>query len=155
MCFLIIFWSNFGISYSSPILPFLCCKFSARVGSIVFFLPHWLWKVIRLHFTWQWFRVKYLYENLSVNPTYWIFQKQPPRGVLKKRCSENIQQIYRRTPMPKCDFNKVAKQHLFLGTPLDGCFWDSQDKIMKIFFLSDVYIILRVKRKTPRLACAR
>ena len=37
-------------------------------------------------------------------------QKQPPRGVFKKRCSENMQQIYRRTPMPKCDFNKVAKQ---------------------------------------------
>ena len=35
-------------------------------------------------------------------------QKQPPRGVLKKRCSENMQQIYRRTPMPKCDINKVA-----------------------------------------------
>ena len=34
-------------------------------------------------------------------------QKQPPRGVPRKRCSENIQQIYRRTPMPKCDFNKV------------------------------------------------
>ena len=37
-------------------------------------------------------------------------KKQPSRGVLKKRCSENIQQIYRRTPMSKCDFNKVAKQ---------------------------------------------
>ena len=37
-------------------------------------------------------------------------QKQPSRGVLRKRCSENMQQIYRRTPMPKCDFNKVAKQ---------------------------------------------
>ena len=35
-------------------------------------------------------------------------QKQPFRGVHKKRFSENIQQIYRRTPMPKCDFNKVA-----------------------------------------------
>ena len=29
---------------------------------------------------------------------------------VKKMCSENIQQIYKRTPMPKCDFNKVAKQ---------------------------------------------
>ena len=38
------------------------------------------------------------------------FQKQPPRGVPGKRCSENMQQIYRRTPMSKCDFNKVAKQ---------------------------------------------
>ena len=37
-------------------------------------------------------------------------QKQPPRGILKKSCSENIQQICRRTPMPKCDFNKVPKQ---------------------------------------------
>ena len=24
--------------------------------------------------------------------------------------SENMQQIYRRAPMPKCDFNKVEKQ---------------------------------------------
>ena len=37
-------------------------------------------------------------------------QKQPSRGVLIKRCSEKMQQIYRRTPMPKCDFNKVALQ---------------------------------------------
>ena len=37
-------------------------------------------------------------------------QKQPFRGVLLKRCSENMQQIYRRTPMPKCNFNKVALQ---------------------------------------------
>ena len=42
-------------------------------------------------------------------------EKQPPRGVLGKRCSENMQRIYRRAPMPKydfskakCDFNKVA-----------------------------------------------
>ena len=39
-----------------------------------------------------------------------INQKQPSRCVVKKRFSENMQQIYRRTPMPKCDFNKVAKQ---------------------------------------------
>ena len=39
-------------------------------------------------------------------------QKQPFRGVFKKRCSENMQQIYRRTPMPKCDFNKeIALRH--------------------------------------------
>ena len=36
--------------------------------------------------------------------------QQPPTHVLKKKCSENIPQIYKRTPMPKCDFNKVAKQ---------------------------------------------
>ena len=32
------------------------------------------------------------------------------RGILKKRFSENMQQIYRRTPIPKFDFNKVALQ---------------------------------------------
>ena len=36
-----------------------------------------------------------------------LLQKQPSRGVLRKRCSENMQQIYMRTPMPTCDFNKV------------------------------------------------
>ena len=34
--------------------------------------------------------------------------KQPPGGLLRKRCSENVQQIYKGTPMLKCDFNKVA-----------------------------------------------
>ena len=37
-------------------------------------------------------------------------QKQPSRGVLKKSCSENMQQIYRRTPILKFDFNKGALQ---------------------------------------------
>ena len=41
-------------------------------------------------------------------------QKQPSRGVLMKRCSENMQQIYRRTSMPKCDFNKVALRQIAL-----------------------------------------
>ena len=35
-------------------------------------------------------------------------EAEPPRGVPWKECSENMQQIYRRTPMPKCNFNKVA-----------------------------------------------
>ena len=69
-------------------------------------------------------------------------------GVLRKRCSENMQQIYRRTLMQKFDFNKVVKQlnwndisasvfsciiycifskHLFLRTPVDECFWEGFD----------------------------
>ena len=35
---------------------------------------------------------------------------QPSRGILRKRCSGNIKQIYMRIPMPKCDFKKVAKR---------------------------------------------
>ena len=38
------------------------------------------------------------------------FKKQLFVGGLRKRCSGNMQHIYRRTPIPKCDFNKVAKQ---------------------------------------------
>ena len=36
-----------------------------------------------------------------------LVQKQLFRGVLRKRCSENLQQIYRRAPMPKRDFNFI------------------------------------------------
>ena len=35
-------------------------------------------------------------------------EEQPPRGVPRKKCSKNMQQIYRETPMPKCDLNKVS-----------------------------------------------
>ena len=62
-------------------------------------------------------------------------QKQRSRGVLKKSWSENMQQIYRKTSMPKCDFNNVAcismdvhlwiccivSELLFLRRPLGGC----------------------------------
>ena len=41
---------------------------------------------------------------------FWNIQKQPSKGVPKKRSSENILQICRRTPMFKCNFNKVPLQ---------------------------------------------
>ena len=37
-------------------------------------------------------------------------RKQLSRGVVRKECSENMQQIYRKTPMPKCHFSEVALQ---------------------------------------------
>ena len=43
-------------------------------------------------------------------------QKQPPRGVLKKRCSENMQEIYRRTRMSKCDFNKLQNNFIEIAS---------------------------------------
>ena len=47
------------------------------------------------------------------------YQREPSRGVLKKRCSEHMQQIYRRTAILKCDFNKIAakllKSHFSMG----------------------------------------
>ena len=47
-------------------------------------------------------------------------QSQSSRGVLRKRCFENMQQIYSRTAMPKCDFNKVA-QHLYWNHRVFSC----------------------------------
>ena len=48
------------------------------------------------------------HRNVCATKRYHIFQKQSSRGFLRKEYSENMHQIYRRTPMPKCDFNKVA-----------------------------------------------
>ena len=45
---------------------------------------------------------------LTFNPQYCYLQKQQFKGLFRKGCPENMQQIYRRTPMPKCDFNKVS-----------------------------------------------
>ena len=44
-------------------------------------------------------------------------QKQPARGVLKKMCSENMQQIYRRTPMrtlkwPSTSFSPITSTNV-------------------------------------------
>ena len=60
-----------------------------------------------------------------------VFHKQPSRGTLRKSCSENMQQIYRRTLMLKCTLASVFsckfaayfQKRLFLRTPLKGCFW--------------------------------
>ena len=49
----------------------------------------------------------YLAKNYKVYVVC-IMQKHPSGGVLRKRSSGNMHQIYKRTPVPKCDFNKVA-----------------------------------------------
>ena len=73
---------------------------------------------------------------------YCKYHEQPTRGVFLKSCSKNMQQIYSRTLMPKCDFNKIVKQLYWnhtsawvlyckfaayfqdtFSTPLVGCFW--------------------------------
>ena len=53
-------------------------------------------------------------------------QKQPSRGVLKKRSSEYMQEIYRRTHMPKCDFRQVKFNLILLETP------GNKNKVFKI-----------------------
>ena len=71
---------------------------------------YWLEMVTAKLFCYSnWLRQPPFNENQSLFQLSSL-QKQPSRGVLRKRCSENMRQIYRRTPMPKCDFKKVAKQ---------------------------------------------
>ena len=53
------------------------------------------------------FRTHYTY---MIRISKLLVQRQPSKCVLKKRCSENMQQTYRETPVPKRDFNKVTKQ---------------------------------------------
>ena len=52
----------------------------------------------------------FILKGLTTKTRKYELQKQPFRDVLKKNCSENMQQIYRRTPMPRYDLNKVALQ---------------------------------------------
>ena len=56
-------------------------------------------------------------EHLISNDNY--LKKQPPRGVLKKKCSENMQQLYRRHPCRsvisiklQSNFVEIALQHV-------------------------------------------
>ena len=90
--------------------------------------------VILLTFKWcqWWYYVclsacsSFVYLSASVSLTLllqwviwmWNDQKQSFRGVLKKRCYENIQQIYRRTPMPKCDLATLLKSDFGMGVLL-------------------------------------
>ena len=80
------------------------------------------------------------------------FQKQPSRGLLRIRSSENIQQVYRRTPMLKC-FATLLKPHfgmcfllsicsvvsdqLFLRTPLEGC-------LKMVLLMKSVDLVLKI-----------
>ena len=42
-----------------------------------------------------------------------VIQKQQPIGVPSNMCSENMHQIYRRTPMPKCDLLNLILYELY------------------------------------------
>ena len=90
----------------------------------------------------QWLWIKFNFDSQKIKDLFSskeIQQKQPSRGVLRKRCSENMHKIYRRAFMSKWEFNKlhfgmaavlyikfaacIFSEHILLRTPLDGCFW--------------------------------
>ena len=51
--------------------------------------------------------VLFLRENLKLEKE--VELEPSPRGILREKCHENMQKIYSRTPMGKCDF-KGGKQ---------------------------------------------
>ena len=60
------------------------------------------------------------------------------RGIYRKRCPENILQVYRRTAMPKCGFNKVAKQ-LYWNHTRHGCSPVNLLHISRATFYKSIY----------------
>ena len=78
------------------------------------------------------------------------------RDVFRKRCFENMQQIYRRTSMPKCDFKwlqsnfiEITLRHgcspinllhvfetTFIRAPMEGCFYNFKHRNYKIHKIS-------------------
>ena len=70
--------------------------------------------------------------------TWILISRGSPPGVLKKNCTENMRQIYRRTPMPKCDFNKVIKR-LYWNRTRQGHFPVNLGHIFRAVFLKNTF----------------
>ena len=78
-------------------------------------------------------------------------QWQRSNGVLRKRCSKNMQQICRRTSLLKPPFDMgvllliccIFSEHPFIRTPMEGCFWKDmnvKENHVICVFLSDLPI---------------
>ena len=121
--------------------------------------------LLLLSFLWALLKLLGLVSLIITQMLMGSFEKQPSRRVFRKRCSENMQQIYRRTSMFKYDFNKIANQlywnhtsawafscnfactlseRLLLRTPLGRCF--SHLKILKKYSWSWSSIISLTNR---------
>ena len=94
----------------------------------------------------------FLFNDRNIIPVISNEQKQLTRGVLRKRHPENIYQIYRRTLMPECDFNKVIYefieitlrhgcspvyfQHIFIWIPWDVSILGTHSFIPSLIYFS-------------------
>ena len=72
------------------------------------------------------------------------YQMQPSRDVLKKRCSENMQQIYRGAPMRKCDL--TATSELCDASPFNQKFfvWAKEESGSYIYIVFKKYPVKAV-----------
>ena len=111
-----IFLSCIGFTFFFTLMIFEIFSLFKTYASIF-----WTWAM------WQEFSVILNTTDVLTMSSAWsLNQKQPSWGVLRKRCSENMQQIYRRTPMSTYNFNKVAWLCNFIKIALrHGCFLKS------------------------------
>ena len=92
-------------------LPYILRYFNLKLSlKLIWLLASDLQKIHKFQLqkgVWAAFNWVFLLISALGKPLFYANfpQKQPARGVPRKRCSENMQQIYRRTPTPKCDFN--------------------------------------------------
>ena len=124
-------------------------------------IKHYIYRALRI------FYIKFFPWRCSFHDIHfvksWHSQKQPSRVVLKKRCSENMQQIYRRTPMPKflCNFIEIALRH---GCSLVNLLYISRTSFLRTWlllailtnphFLATLFILRNVHWKTCSI-CTR
>ena len=106
------------------------CVFIPSIQVSVHVFPYFLW----IYFHWRGYRQNLLWKTGGKVLFSCILEKQPSIGVIRKEWSENILQIYRLTPMEKCDLPKshfvmgvllqiwcIFSEDFFLRTPLEGC----------------------------------
>ena len=101
--------------------------------------------------------LKYFWISSGRFPEIPTFPRQPSRCVLRKSCSEKMQLIWRRTPDPKCNFNKVANQpsrgvlrkrssenllQIYRRTPKPKCNFNLQSNFIEIIFSLGVLLLI-------------
>ena len=85
-------------------------------------------------------------------------REQPLRGVLRKRCFENMQQIYKRTSMPKCDFtlrhgcSPVNSLHIFRAPFTKKHLWEAASGTLDLQWNTSEYWN-KWERLKPKDAC--
>ena len=103
------------------------------------------WKYFFLHLT---HLAQFVYVILVTFSYFWLcdalllisllINNKLSRSVHGKRCSDKMQQIYKRTPITKCTFNKVARQ-LYWNLTSPWVFSINLLHIFRIFFPKNTY----------------
>ena len=120
-------------------------KLSLKTWSNVGGTKSLYWKYFFLHLT---HLAQFVYVILVTFSYFWLcdalllisllINNKLSRSVHGKRCSDKMQQIYKRTPITKCTFNKVARQ-LYWNLTSPWVFSINLLHIFRIFFPKNTY----------------